>query len=331
MNARLATGVAALCILCLACGGAAVSAPSTVQVPTSAVVETAEPVSATAPPPGQASTGRPVATPDATTATPNPTTTDHSNPPVPASVIRPGDVVETVVDNVRVRSRPRVKNGSAPLEPKLRTGTKLLVLDGPVAGSGYAWYWVSPLSSRRLPGGWVAVAGRDGEAWLGPSKYDCPNPPADLRSLLRLPSGVGLLCFPGKPITVTARLFDCNCDPTPGSDWIVPSWLFAYGDGAMLTDPTAVRLDESADLERQDLLLDPEGTYPDPLPVGEYVEGTTWTAPDPVRVTGMFDHPAARTCTWESNDPVPSSALPLDPPVAKCRLEFAVTRIEAVR
>ena len=57
------------------------------------------------------------------------------------------------------------------------------------------------------------------------------------------------------------------------------------------------------------LNLDPAGQQPDALPVGKVVE-----------VTGIFDHPAAASCTLTEMDgePVPSQG---------CRLEFAVTRL----
>ena len=55
--------------------------------------------------------------------------------------------------------------------------------------------------------------------------------------------------------------------------------------------------------------LDPTGEHPDVLPINQVVE-----------VTGMFDHPAASSCTRTDFDsePVPSQG---------CRLEFAVTQL----
>ena len=60
------------------------------------------------------------------------------------------------------------------------------------------------------------------------------------------------------------------------------------------------------------LNLDPAGQHPDVLPVGKVVQ-----------VTGMFDHPAAASCTRTEMDgePVPSQG---------CRLEFAVTRLVTI-
>ncbi len=81
--------------------------------------------------------------------------------------------VVTVSDRLRVRSEPRVSDDSTKYEPLLPLGTELLVLDGPVSASGYTWYKVAPVSFSRLEGpgfGWVAMAGKDGEPWIGPAE-----------------------------------------------------------------------------------------------------------------------------------------------------------------
>lgn len=58
-----------------------------------------------------------------------------------------------------------------------------------------------------------------------------------------------------------------------------------------------------------ELNLDPVGEHPDVLPLGQVVE-----------VTGIFDHPAALTCTRTEMDGSPVASQ-------GCRLEFAVTRL----
>ena len=59
------------------------------------------------------------------------------------------------------------------------------------------------------------------------------------------------------------------------------------------------------------LSLDPAGQHANALPLGEVVE-----------VTGIFDHPAAASCTFTEMDkePVPSQ---------RCRLAFAVEKLVA--
>lgn len=271
--------------------------------------------------------------PTATTlpATPVASPTERAYPSPRTTGIKPGDSVETLVGDVRVRSKPRVTD-SVKYEPLLPAGTNLYVLDGPVWGSGYQWFWVAQLSSTELPSGWVAAAGRDGEPWLGPGNYDCPPVPDDFKSLLALPRGVGAACFSRVPITFRARLFERNGDVDPGSDWIAPDWLWAIGHGPYILDPSAVRLysndgPDAYHVEGIEFLRDPEGQFPAKLPVGRYLGGDDWSVPHVVQVTGMFDHPAAQTCHWESYDENPEVARPLDPAVGECRLEFAVTRI----
>lgn len=264
-------------------------------------------------------------------AKPVPSPTERAYPSPRPTSIKPGDFVETLVGDVRVRSKPRVTD-SVKYEPLLPVGTKLYVLDGPVGGSGYQWFWVAQLSSTELPSGWVAAAGRDGEPWLGPGDYDCPPVPDDFQSLVALPRGVGAACFSRVPITFRGRLLDCNCDPTPGSDWIKPNWLWAIGQGPFIVDPSAVRLysvdgPDPYHYEGIELVRDPQGRFPAKLPVGAYLERDDWTVPQVVRITGMFDHPAAQTCRWDSHDERAEVVLPLDPAVGTCRLQFAVTRI----
>jgi hypothetical protein len=241
-----------------------------------------------------------------------------------ASQIKPGDIIETLVANVRVRSKPRVAEDSYKYDPLLRQGTKLYVLEGPVDASGYDWFWVAQLSSTQLPSGWVAVAGQDGEAWLGTSDYSCPEAPTDFESFAAIPSGVGLACFSRLAITFQARLFDCNCDPTPGDDWIAPNWLFP---GYQKTIMVAPSLASGSDAQvSRPFMLDPTKADPATVPIGVNREMEGGIIPPIVTLTGMFDHPAAATCEWQSDNPT-AGDLPLDPAVATCRLQFGVTNV----
>jgi hypothetical protein len=238
---------------------------------------------------------------------PSPPPSDEAAaPPVTESLV--GSVVTTLADDgLRVRSRPSVDADSFLHDPLLPLGSQLYVLDGPVMSDGYAWHEVVPLSSRAHAGGWIASASRDGEPWIAPDTFDCPAAPADLRSLAALPAGVGLVCFPGVPITVDARLIWCNCDADGA--WYTPHWFF-YGSGSpdLLVDPEV----DSVPSDTSDwfvLNLDPAGEHPDPLPLDRLV-----------RVTGTFDHPAAKACTQTEMDGEPKPSM-------GCRLAFAVTRL----
>ena len=190
--------------------------------------------------------------------------------PTPAaSSVLVDTVAVTVVDGLRVRSKPRVGDDSFKYEPLLPLGTQLYVLDGPVSASDYTWYEVVPLASRTLPRGWVAIAGRDGEPWLEAGDFDCPPLPSDFRSLAALPDGVGLACFSRVPITVKARLIWCACD-IDGS-WYTPPWFHLNDDPDLLVEPgvTSVPPDKA---DWFGLNLDPAGEHPDVLPEGEVVE-----------------------------------------------------------
>jgi hypothetical protein len=171
------------------------------------------------------------------------------------------------------------------------------------------------------------AASRDGEAWLGPSAFDCPALPDDFQSLVSLPPGAGLSCFSRLPITFKARLFDCNCDPTPGSDWITPNWLFGGYQKTIMVEPSVASGSDAP--VGMAFMLDPKGTDPATVPIGVSREIEGGIVPKVVRITGMFDHPAAKSCRWDSQDPPPAATLPLDPAVGACRLEFAVTRVVA--
>jgi hypothetical protein len=292
---RLAVGLASLVLL----GGCSAGAtPSPTPAPTPALVSPSA-----SPPPSTPASPAPTSTPTPSSAAIATATATGS--PTDSFV---GHVVNTLADSgVRVRSEPRVSGDSHMEEPLLPLGTQLYVLDGPVSASGYAWYEVVPLTSRTLPSGWVASASRDGEPWIAAGDFDCPPLPTDFRSLAALPPGVGLACFPRVPITVQARLISCNCD-VDGA-WYTPFW-FSLGGGTseLLVAPDVT----SAPPDFADwfvLNLDPAGEHPDVLPVGKVVQAT-----------GIFDHPAAASCTRTEMDgePVPSQG---------CRLAFAVTRL----
>lgn len=238
--------------------------------------------------------------------TPLPSASDAAAPESANSFV--GGVVTTLADDgLRVRSEPRVSDDSFKLEPLLPLGSKLYVLNGPVSASGYIWYEVVPLSSRKLPSGWVASADRDGKPWIAAGNFDCPPVPKDLQSLAALPRGVGLFCFPRVPLTVEARLISCTCDAD--GPWYTPSWFFLGSGGPnLLVDPNTTDV-PSNPADWFVVNLEPTGEHPEVLPIGQIVE-----------VTGIFDHPAASTCTRTEMDgePIPSQG---------CRLEFAVTRL----
>ncbi len=241
------------------------------------------------------------------TETPSPSLLASPSAAPIAAAVTVGAPAVTLVDGLRVRSKPLISDDSSKLEPLLPSGAPLYVLDGPVSASGYDWYEVVPLGSRSLPQGWVAVGSRTGEPWLAPGRFGCPAVPTDFKSLAALPPAVGLACFSRTPITVLARLISCNCDVDGG--WFMPGW-FSEGTGGpeMLVEPRMTQPPSDVG-DWFWLHLDPAGQRPRTLPVGEVVE-----------LTGVFDHPDAADCTFTEMDGEPA-------PSQHCRLEFAVTRL----
>jgi hypothetical protein len=233
-----------------------------------------------------------------------------STSPPPGNVLAVGGAAVTIVDGVRVRSAPSVEDSSVKYEPLLPNGTVLFVLDGPTAGSGYAWWQVVPTAFAGLNGrfGWVAAGSRDGEPWIRPTTVQCPSPPDDLAELVALPVGMALACFSGQPITVQARLVSCNCDiDGPSTE---PSWLGIASEPILLVDPDTTTPPDAVD-DWFLLHLDPDAGVT-AVPVDEVVD-----------VTGMFDHPASEDCLVGGFDEPPSPSM-------ACRFAFAVTAIDEI-
>jgi hypothetical protein len=91
-----------------------------------------------------------------------------------------------------------------------------------------------------------------------------------------------------------------------------PGWFFLGSGGPMLLVEPGVTRPPADTREWFRLDLDPTGQHPDVLPFGKVVQ-----------VTGIFDHPAAASCTVTEMDGGPVSTQ-------GCRLEFAVTRLVTV-
>jgi hypothetical protein len=279
---------------------------------------------ATEPPP--VSSGRPTATPDESRepgATEEPSAGDESaepgdespepgeaseEPDASADARDPllGQVVETAVARLRLRAEPATDGA---LTATLPLGAALFVLDGPTDADGYAWFQVVRLTDGDAIG-WVASASPDGDPWIAPAEAECPAAPETFEELRGLPAGVRLACFADTPITVSARLTTCNCDIDSAT--FDPEWFnITLYEGAplVLAEPVGAG---SIDLDEGLLLvLDPDGEADEPLPVDAVVD-----------VTGVFDHPAARTCT--STDGEGESR-----PDPACRFSFAVTSLHA--
>jgi hypothetical protein len=164
--------------------------------------------------------------------------------------------------------------------------------------------------------GWVAGADTNGEVWLRAARSSCPAMPENVADLASMEGETALACFGDEPISVNARVLDCEespeldpqgvCGGETGGFSFEPSWFNGTREFLVPEDGPF----EDAMLE---LHADPTGIYPDPVPLGE-----------PVRVTGQFNHPAASACTttfFVDDEEAPTVA---------CRTMFAVTAIEPI-
>jgi hypothetical protein len=79
-----------------------------------------------------------------------------------------------------MRSKPEVSAASIKYDPLLPIGTRLQVVTGPEAGSGYWWYRVDLIDGltlyRSVRSGWVAAAARDGTPWIAVHEDVDPGP-----------------------------------------------------------------------------------------------------------------------------------------------------------
>lgn len=91
--------------------------------------------------------------------------------------LRPETAAVAVTDRLRVRSLPEVSEESTKLEPVLRDGDSLYVVEGPVHGSGYRWYRV--YAPRVGLNGWVAWADKTGAPWIEPRPLHCAPSASD--------------------------------------------------------------------------------------------------------------------------------------------------------
>ena len=242
----------------------------------------------------------------------------------------PDTYARVATNDLRLRSKPGVSDDSKKLKPLLQDGQTLVVLDGPVQASGYDWYQVQPIDpsddgTEPFPFGWVAAAAKDGEAWIETEAVNCPALPTDPRQISSLddakPMYYQITCFSGQEITFPARLV------TP-SEWcglgewaaIDPVWM-----GTCTTAPNyLVALDDDDGNSTLHPLWSPDVD----LSFAPEVEAPREAWPT-VEVTGLFDHPEARTCglaDGSTYSPTPDPALlSLD-----CRVQFVVTSMREI-
>jgi hypothetical protein len=237
-----------------------------------------------------------------------------------ATGIQVGSLATVVTNDLRVRSKPSVGSDSVKYKPLLDKGRLVYVAEGPKKGSGYTWYRVQPVGRDAdddpLPFGWVAAADKDGTPWLGEAP-PCPGTPGDFASLAHTNGLMALACYGGKKLTFPARLLFIGDTCPTDIEWRVkPDWFNVDCPSLALLDPDTDELITPAFHPQSGARALGSGTQdPDPIPV---------------TVTGLFDHPAAKTC--KGVPAKPSSKVPSRAEIILgCRTTFAVTAIEPRR
>jgi hypothetical protein len=219
---------------------------------------------------GSRSAGRPAqsgaavagaAKPSPSAATADPASATPAGPPSPATPTPPTKPVALMADtlavvtqqghDLRVRSAPGLGEDSARLWPLLASGTRLLVIGGPVHADGYDWYEVMVENQPDAMYGWVA-AGRDGERWIRSVDPDCRGAPGR-RDVADMPPFDFLVCYHDREVTFKARINEAQgaevkcpwlgetpCDVTEG--WLLGRTYvtFTASDGKRRTIGVAV-------------------------------------------------------------------------------------------
>ena len=254
-----------------------------------------------------------------------------SDPPVDSVPIPSNAYARVVTNDLRVRSKPGVSADSTRLAPLLQDGMRVVVLDGPVQASGFDWYYVIPVQTSDTnddpgyPFGWVAAAGKDGEPWLEPDARDCPAAPADFMELMDVygiwTSYDALTCLSGQEISFEARVGQPEARCGVATPWGVdPTWFDPCLADETYLVPVA-DMDAGPELrpawapDVDTSIAAPPNAPLDDMPI--------------VEVTGMFDHPAARTCRNRLDQEDPDYTEP-DPAVTilTCRWTFVVTSMQ---
>jgi hypothetical protein len=219
------------------------------------------------------------------------------------------DLAQATVDGLRLRETPGT--AGKPLGT-LALGATSIVVDGPTTAEGYDWYLLSglglPYASGCITGpdsqdpwtcpvwlGWVAARSLDGDEWLRRAEPECADPAGSLTDFTYQARYAYLACYGNRQLTLRGRLLVQVGTPAQDPCPEVPHTLHWLGCTGMY------QLVDSADSSVSGVLLALKSSLP---------------GDDPrIEVTGHYDDPAARQCTY--------GAQP-EQSVLSCRAQFVV-------
>jgi hypothetical protein len=245
----------------------------------------------------------------ASAASAGPSSSAVASSPTAANGFAEDDLAEATVDGLRLRETPGT--AGKPLGT-LALGATSIVVDGPKTADGYDWYLLSglglPYASGCITGpdskdpwtcpvwlGWAAVRSLDGDEWLRHAEPDCADPAGSLNDFTFQARYEYIACYGNRPLTLRGWLVVQVGVPTQDPCPEVPQTLRWLGCTGMY------QLADSADASASGLLLALRSSLP---------------GDDPrIEVTGHYDDPAARQCTY--------GAQP-EQSVLSCRAQFVV-------
>jgi hypothetical protein len=243
------------------------------------------------------------------TASTGPSGSPVAPSPAAASGFAADDVAQATVDRLRLHETPGT--AGKPLGT-LALGSTSIVVDGPTTAEGYDWYLLSGLGLPHDSGcvtgpdsqdpwtcpvwlGWAAARSLDGDEWLRRAEPECADPAGSLIDFTFQARYAYIACYGNRQLTLRGRLVVQVGTPVQDPCPEVPQTLRWLGCTGMY------QLVGSADASASGMLLALKGSLP---------------GDDPrIEVTGHYDDPAARQCTYGSQP---------EQSVLSCRSQFVV-------
>lgn len=238
-----------------------------------------------------------------------------------------GSVVAPVLEGVTLREQPGTSGARIGI---LASGSRNVVVEGPVEADGFLWYrlaasglppasgCIGPLVTDPLSCpiwyGWAAAGNPDdGSAWFVRIEFDCPDPATETTAFLLLEHRLPLACYGSDELTFTAWFPELpeGYEPPSGTCAADPSiaWLHCLN----LSDTEVWETREYTGAAEM-LFIDPRSGLTIP-------ERGQW-----LRIAGSYDHPASAACAGANQQEVIFESDDLA--ALECRLRFVVSAVE---